>query len=160
MVWSHPPPPPPPPTRTAALCSGYAKIWIWLPHWTENSEHTFPEMKLRGLVHNFYLHVSGSDLYIPTIGLTWNLYFLVLHESTLGSTTGAERRAGNCRQAVLGNSSLTSTPLPRLSREFTQMTKIHNKNNKNKFPIWKIRDHRRKQLILVVNFLFAEWDSK
>ncbi len=28
----------------------------------------FPEMKLRGLVHNFYILVSVSDLYIPTIG--------------------------------------------------------------------------------------------
>jgi hypothetical protein len=25
-------------------------------------------MKLCGLVHNFYIHVSVSDLYIPTIG--------------------------------------------------------------------------------------------
>jgi hypothetical protein len=27
-----------------------------------------PEMKLRGLVPNFHIHVSVSDLYIPTIG--------------------------------------------------------------------------------------------
>jgi hypothetical protein len=26
-----------------------------------------PEMKLRGLAPNFYIHVSGSDLYVPTI---------------------------------------------------------------------------------------------
>jgi hypothetical protein len=30
-------------------------------------------MKLRGHVSNFYIHVSGIDLYIPTIGLIWNL---------------------------------------------------------------------------------------
>jgi hypothetical protein len=30
-------------------------------------------MKLRCLVTNFYIHVSGSDFYIPTIGLIWNL---------------------------------------------------------------------------------------
>jgi hypothetical protein len=35
---------------------------------TENSKQIFPEMKLRGLVPNFYIHVSVSDLYIPTIG--------------------------------------------------------------------------------------------
>jgi hypothetical protein len=29
----------------------------------------FPEMKLRGLVPNFYILVSVSDYYIPTIGL-------------------------------------------------------------------------------------------
>jgi hypothetical protein len=27
-----------------------------------------PRLKLHGLVPNFYIHVSGSDLYIPTIG--------------------------------------------------------------------------------------------
>ncbi len=35
---------------------------------TENSKHIFPAMNLRGLVPNFYIHVSVSDLYIPTIG--------------------------------------------------------------------------------------------
>ncbi len=39
---------------------------VWIVHCTENLKHTFPEMKLRGLVPNFYIHVSGSDLYIPT----------------------------------------------------------------------------------------------
>ncbi len=37
-------------------------------HCTENSKQIFQEMKLRGLVSNFYIHVSVSDLYIPTIG--------------------------------------------------------------------------------------------
>ncbi len=37
-------------------------------HCTENSKRIFPEMKLRGLVPNFYVHVSVSDLYISTIG--------------------------------------------------------------------------------------------
>ncbi len=35
---------------------------------TENSKYIFPEMKLRGLVPNFYVHVSVSDIYIPMIG--------------------------------------------------------------------------------------------
>jgi hypothetical protein len=39
-----------------------------------HQEHTaktqiFPEMKLQGLVPNSYIHVSVTDLYIPTIGL-------------------------------------------------------------------------------------------
>jgi hypothetical protein len=46
-----------------------------VPHRTENSKYILLEMKLRGLVLNFYNHVSGSDLYIPTIGLIWNLVF-------------------------------------------------------------------------------------
>jgi hypothetical protein len=31
--------------------------------------YVFPEMKLRGLVPNSYIHVSVSTLYIPKIGL-------------------------------------------------------------------------------------------
>ncbi len=81
----------------------------------QNLKHIFPEMKLRGLVPNFYILVSGSDLYIPTIGLIWNLCFHVLQERALSSTTGAERRAGNFRQAVVGGSSLPYSKLLRLS---------------------------------------------
>jgi hypothetical protein len=53
------------------------------PHCTENSKHIFPEVKLRGLVSNFYIHVFGCDLYVPTIGLILNLYFTVLPVRTL-----------------------------------------------------------------------------
>jgi hypothetical protein len=35
----------------------------------ENTMYVFPEMKLRGLVPNSYIHVSVSDLYIPRIGV-------------------------------------------------------------------------------------------
>jgi hypothetical protein len=35
--------------------------------YTEKSKKIFPEMKLRGLVPIFYIHVSVSDLYIHTI---------------------------------------------------------------------------------------------
>jgi hypothetical protein len=38
-------------------------------HYPENSKQIFPEMELRGLVPNFSIHVSVSDLYISTIGL-------------------------------------------------------------------------------------------
>jgi hypothetical protein len=38
-------------------------------HCTENLKHIFPEMKLSGLVPSFYIHVSVSSLYIPTISL-------------------------------------------------------------------------------------------
>jgi hypothetical protein len=41
-------------------------------------------MKLHGLVPNFYIHVSGSNLFISMIGLIWNLYFPLLCERTLG----------------------------------------------------------------------------
>ncbi len=61
-------------------------------------------------IPNFYIRVSGNDLYISMIRLFWNLYLPVLHERTLGSTAGAERRAGNCLQAVVGGSSLPVFP--------------------------------------------------
>jgi hypothetical protein len=38
-------------------------------HNTENSKQIFPEKELRGLSPNAYIHVSVSDLYIPTISL-------------------------------------------------------------------------------------------
>jgi len=38
-------------------------------HYTENSKQIFPEIKLRGLVTNSNIHVSVSDLFIPTISL-------------------------------------------------------------------------------------------
>ncbi len=34
----------------------------------KHTKQIFPEMKLRGLVPNFYIHVFVSELYIPTIG--------------------------------------------------------------------------------------------
>jgi hypothetical protein len=37
------------------------------PHPTENTKQIFPEMKLRGLISNFYIPVSVSHLYIPTL---------------------------------------------------------------------------------------------
>jgi hypothetical protein len=43
-------------------------------HYKENSKQIFPELKLCSLVPNFYIHVSVSDLYIPTIGLPILLY--------------------------------------------------------------------------------------
>jgi hypothetical protein len=38
-------------------------------HCKEDPTYVFPEMKLRGLVPNFHIHVSVSDLNIPRIGL-------------------------------------------------------------------------------------------
>jgi hypothetical protein len=35
----------------------------------EDPINVFPEIKLRGLSPNFYINISVSDLYIPTIGL-------------------------------------------------------------------------------------------
>jgi hypothetical protein len=35
----------------------------------ESWKKVFPKRKLRGLSPNFYIHISVSDLSIPTIGL-------------------------------------------------------------------------------------------
>jgi hypothetical protein len=40
----------------------------WYTHCKEDPNYEFPEIKLRGLSPNFYIHISVSDLYIPTIG--------------------------------------------------------------------------------------------
>jgi len=45
-------------------------------HNTENSKQIFPEKEWRSLSPNFRIHVSVSDLYIPTIGLP-----ILLHQS-------------------------------------------------------------------------------
>jgi hypothetical protein len=37
-------------------------------HCKRDQIYVFPEMKLRGLVPNSYIHVSVSDSYVPTIG--------------------------------------------------------------------------------------------
>ncbi len=39
----------------------------------ENSKQIFPEKEYRGLSPNFYIHVSVSELYIPTMGLPFLL---------------------------------------------------------------------------------------
>ncbi len=39
-----------------------------MPHCRENPIYVLPEKKLRGLSPNFQIHVSVSDLCIPTIG--------------------------------------------------------------------------------------------
>ena len=36
---------------------------------SENLKQILPEMKLRGLSPNSYIHFSASDFHIPTIGL-------------------------------------------------------------------------------------------
>ncbi len=43
--------------------------WSSQSHCTENLIYVFPEMKLRGLIPNSYIHVSVSDLHIPKISL-------------------------------------------------------------------------------------------
>jgi hypothetical protein len=40
-------------------------------HCKEDSICVFPEVKLRGLVPNFYIHTSVSNLYIPKIRSTY-----------------------------------------------------------------------------------------
>jgi hypothetical protein len=42
-----------------------------IPHCTKNPIYIFPEMKLRGLVPNSYIHVYVSDLNIPRIRLAY-----------------------------------------------------------------------------------------
>ncbi len=92
-----------------------------------------------------FMHLGASDIF-PRLVFFGISISCMLHERTIGLTAGAEKRAGNCCQAVAGGSSLPSPLLLRLSPEFTEMTNI------------QITDHKWKQLILVVNFLLVgEW---
>ncbi len=43
-------------------------------HCIENQVYEFPEMKLRGLVPNSYIHLSVRDLYFPRIGCLLGAY--------------------------------------------------------------------------------------
>ncbi len=52
---------------------------VQAPHCTENLKQIFPETKLRGLVPNFYIDVSVSNLYISTIGPP-----ILLQQNTVG----------------------------------------------------------------------------
>jgi len=38
-------------------------------HCNENPHYVFPEKEIRGLSPTFHIHVSVSDLYIPTVNL-------------------------------------------------------------------------------------------
>ncbi len=66
-------------------------------------------MKLRGLIPYFYIHVTGIDLYIPTIGLIWNLYFLYCVREL--SAQPQERREG---QGTAAKQRLAAVPCPPL----------------------------------------------
>jgi hypothetical protein len=55
-------------------------------HNTENLKQIFPEKELRGLSPNFHIHVSVSDLYIPTIGLP-----ILLHRKIFGPILGIHK---------------------------------------------------------------------
>ncbi len=55
-------------TAIIAITSTCAPTVARQRHCLENSKQIFPEIKLRGLVPSFHIHVSVSDLYIPTIG--------------------------------------------------------------------------------------------
>ncbi len=58
-------------TQSLSKCAGI--------HCAENPIYVFPEMKLRGLIPNFFIHVSVSDLYILRISL---LLWLHLNRQT------------------------------------------------------------------------------
>jgi hypothetical protein len=65
--------------------------------------------------------------YIPMIGIIWSLYFPVLRESTLGSTTEAEKKAGNYRQSS-GWRQFPALPLAPAVEPRVQINDQHTKN--------------------------------
>ncbi len=57
----------------------------------ENSKQIFPEKELRGHSYNFRIHVSVSDLYIPTIDLP-----ILLQEIFLCTDPGNRSQTHEC----------------------------------------------------------------
>jgi hypothetical protein len=51
------------------LMSACLRVYALQKTNTENSKQTFPDKELCGHSPNFHIHVSVSDLYIPTIDL-------------------------------------------------------------------------------------------
>jgi hypothetical protein len=90
-----------------------------------------------------------GTIYIFPQGVLFGISIFLYCIRTLGSTAGAERRAGNCRQAEVSSKfpALPSTPVVE--------PRVHINGPTHKFSIWKITDHKWKQLILVVNFLLG-----
>ncbi len=107
-------------------------------------------MKQRGLVTNSYIHISGSDLYIPKMGLIWNICFPLLYCMRELSAQPHERREG---QGTAAKQWLVAVPCPPFP-SCGWAESLH-KWLTYKFPIWKITDHKWKQLNHVVNFLFG-----
>jgi hypothetical protein len=89
-----------------------------LAHCFEKLKLIFPEMKLRGLIPNFYIHVSGAICIFPRLVL---FRISILHCMRELSAQPQERRGGQGTAAnhCLTSSSLPFSPLRRLSREFT-----------------------------------------
>jgi hypothetical protein len=49
----------------------------------ENLKQIFPEKEYRGLSPNFHIHVSVSDLYIPTMGLPFRSWEYINHSQKI-----------------------------------------------------------------------------
>ncbi len=52
-------------------------------HYKEDPIYVFPEMKLRGRVPNFHIHVSVSDLYVYFHD--WSTYFAAANQADRGN---------------------------------------------------------------------------
>ncbi len=73
-------------------------------HCTENSKQIFPEMKLRGIFTHFYIHVSVSDLYIPTHDRSANA--ILLYSKIDGPIVGIYKSLTDTRMQKLGTVSI------------------------------------------------------
>jgi hypothetical protein len=110
------------------------------------------------LPHSQFLHSCTWERFIYShVGsYFWNHYFPVLRERNLGSTAGGEKGrelppSSGWRQfpaLPVGGNSLPFPLLLRLCQEFTLLINI------------QITDHNWKQVILVVNVLFALHKTK
>jgi hypothetical protein len=93
----------------------------------------------------------GAIYIFPRSVVIWSLYFPLLHDRTLGSTHRSREKGRELppsRGWPLSAIPCSPLRLLQLSRELTKMTNIQISN-------LEIKDHKWKQFILVVNFLFG-----
>jgi hypothetical protein len=150
---SSPPPPPPGTTCFQSSLAGQGITCVltivYIPEQYEFLSHTEP--KIQNIYSQKWICSSsfpistfmylGAIFWISTIGLIWNLYFPLLCERTLGSTAGAEKRAGNCRQAGVGCSSLPSPSTPAVE------PRVHINDQHKNFQFGNYGCNTRKSLI-------------
>ncbi len=120
-------------------------------HCSENLKHIFPVMKLRCLIPNFYIHscVWVRFIYFQDWSYLESFFLYCLRELSAQLQERRERQGTAAKQGLAASGS----PCPPLVS--CGWAESSHKWLTCKFSMWKIIDHKWKQSILVVNFLFV-----
>ncbi len=116
-------------------------------HCSEDLKDIFPEMKLRSLVPNFYIHIYSIYIFLQSVLFGISTFLYCVREL---SAQPQEQREW---QGTAAKQWLSAVPCPPLYS--CSWAESSHKWPTDKFPIWKIMHHKLKQLILVVNILIS-----